>query len=154
MNSNEQQKLEDFIHAQLRKLPEHEAPASLVANVLAAVAEQKELPWYKQSWSEWPRLSQSVFLGFLIAFAGVIVQALAPLTESISMGTLAKRASVLTWLWEVCGSLFGALLLALGDLSWEWLAGLAAVAFSMYLACVGGGMALYRITAVDNRSAL
>ena len=36
--------LEKFIHAQLQKLPQHEAPVSLVSNVLAAIASPQKAP--------------------------------------------------------------------------------------------------------------
>jgi len=57
----------------LKALPSPEAPATLVPNVMRAVAaaSQKRAPWYSQGWLAWPRAAQLASLAFaaLVAIA-------------------------------------------------------------------------------------
>src|SRR5688572_6306754 len=60
MELPEQKELEQFIHQQLKKLPEREAPAELVSNVFAAIAARENAPWWKQPFTSWPRNTQAL----------------------------------------------------------------------------------------------
>lgn len=147
MESPEQKELERFIHEQLQKLPEHEAPSNLARNVMRAIARQKSLPWWKQPFTSWPRQQQLFLFAVLACVAsGAIYAAWAP-AEQLTAGALAEKTRPLAWMRAVTETFFSSLFLALRHLPWTWLAGLGAVFMIMYAACVGAGLALYRITA-------
>jgi hypothetical protein len=146
MDAPEQTDLEKFIHTQLRKLPDREAPDKLVDNVLAAIAKRKNLPWWKQSFTHWPRHIQCflfVALGslFAAAFYGASqasVNVAAPVSE---------RLSAYAWIWRTARTLGEALLLAVGGIPLQWLFAIALVLVLLYGACIAAGFALFRVTA-------
>jgi len=149
METPEQQQLEKelekFIHQQLQKLPEHDAPESLAANVLRAIAARENLPWWKQPFTAWPRNSQSLLLfALLAAFAGLIYAAWKP-SEAITLAALAERASAFSWIASAIETLFGGAWIVIRKVSYFWLGAIAAVAFLMYAACLTTGFALYRV---------
>jgi hypothetical protein len=147
-------KLEEFIHAQLQQLPQCEAPASLIENVFAAVARKETLPWYKQAFTEWPRLNQIALLSLLIAFAGFLVWAAIPATQQVSVDALTERVGAMAWVGNVAGSMWNAFLLVGKTVPWQWaIATGLGIAGMAYLTCVAGGMALYRV-AVSSKSSV
>jgi len=60
--------LEKFIHQTLRSLPARRAPHSLEARVRAAIEARAALPWWKQSFAQWPVAAR---FAFVIASAGL-----------------------------------------------------------------------------------
>ena len=89
--------LEKFIHAQLQKLPQHEAPASLVSNVLAAIATRKKLPWWRQSFIFWPRRVQSLlFTALGLVFAAVIYGT--GRADNVSVPDVSEQLSSYAWI--------------------------------------------------------
>jgi len=62
------EELEQFIHQTLRSLPDRRAPRSLESRVLAAIEARAALPWWKQSFAQWPVAARCVFLLFTGAF--------------------------------------------------------------------------------------
>jgi hypothetical protein len=147
MESPEQNELERFIHEQLRKLPEHEAPVNLVENVMKAIAAHESLPWWKQPFTSWPRNNQALlFAALALAFCGAVYAAWSP-AEQLTAGSLVERARPFAWITGVAQTVFGSFMLAMRNLPWQWMAAIAAVFMIMYAACVGAGLALYRITA-------
>jgi hypothetical protein len=146
MDAPENKELERFIHEQLRKLPEHEAPANLLENVMKVIAARRALPWWKQPFTEWPRQNQALlFAALAMMLGGAFYLAWTP-AEQLSAAALAEKARPFAWL-RIAETVFGSFLLALRNLPWSWLAVIAAVFMMMYTACVGAGLALYRITA-------
>jgi hypothetical protein len=67
--------LENFIHRTLRSLPDRPAPRSLEARVLAAIEARASLPWWKQSFAQWPMAARCVFLLFSAGVVKVAVMA-------------------------------------------------------------------------------
>lgn len=153
MDSPEQQELEKFIHQQLKKLPEREAPENLVANVFAAIAARKNLPWWKQPFTSWPKNSQALlFTALSVAFLAFVYFAWRP-AESLSADALVERASSFAWFGKFLESIGTAALSVLRSLSWHWFVAFGVVFMAMYAACVATGFALYRITARPAASA-
>ncbi len=68
-----EQKLERFIHETLRDLPSRRAPGTLEARVMAELERRAALPWWRQSYTQWPL---PVRCAFLIGSAGVAKVAL------------------------------------------------------------------------------
>lgn len=52
---NPEQDLEKWMDRELRPLPAPHAPETLAPRVMAAIAARAALPWYRQTWFEWPR---------------------------------------------------------------------------------------------------
>jgi hypothetical protein len=48
------EQLEKLIHSNLRALPDRRAPRSLESRVHAAIETRAALPWWKQSFAQWP----------------------------------------------------------------------------------------------------
>ena len=64
------EELEKLIHQTLRSVPDRRAPRSLESRVLAAIEARAALPWWKQSFGQWPVAARCLF--FL--FSGVVVK--------------------------------------------------------------------------------
>ena len=142
----EEQKLEQFIHAELRKLPEREAPEALIQNVFAAIARKEKLPWFQQAFTEWPRLNQIALVGSLSAFAAFLVWAAIPATEQVSVDALTEKVGTIAWLANAASSFFNALFMVAKSLPWQWATAIGVIVSGMaYLTCVAGGMALAAI---------
>jgi hypothetical protein len=62
-------RLERRIDALLRELPDVAAPASLEARVLARLAAQHALPWYRQGFASWPLAARILFVPVAAAAA-------------------------------------------------------------------------------------
>lgn len=153
METPEQKELEQFIHQQLRKLPEREAPDDLVANVFAAISARQNVPWWKQPFSYWPRNTQALLFGALsLAFAAIVYLAWRP-AEALNGNALAERASSFAWLGRVFDALASGALLLFRAVPWQWFVAFAVVLLAMYAACVATGFALYRITARQSTAA-
>jgi hypothetical protein len=146
METPDNKELEDFIHAQLQKLPEREAPADLLANVMAAVKVRQNLPWWKQPFTSWPRGIQSILFVLLGAVFSTVAYLAAKPAEALSVNALSERASSIYWMPRLVISWVDAAVTVVTNLPWPWLAALAAVLCAMYLGCVAAGVALYRIT--------
>lgn len=154
METPEQKDLELFIHQQLQKLPERQAPEDLVVNIMAAIAAREKLPWWKQPFTSWPRSIQSVlFLVLASVFSAACYLAWRP-AEVVSVDSITERASSLSWIVTLFSSVADALVVLLRALSWEWLAGIAVVFCTMYAASVAAGVALYRVSTRGNSHAV
>jgi hypothetical protein len=70
MRSDLEKKLAERIHVELRQLPLVKAPPTLVPRVRAAIEARAHCPWWKRSWSEWPRWCRALVLvaGLSVAF--------------------------------------------------------------------------------------
>ena len=147
METPEQKELEKFIHQQLRKLPEREAPEDIVSNVLAAISERENLPWWKQPFTSWPRNTQVILYTLLsAAFVAIVYFAWRPV-EVLGAQSLTERVSSFAWLGRTLDTLAGSALLVIRGLPWQFLVAIAVVFTLVYLACVATGFALYRLTA-------
>jgi hypothetical protein len=153
METPEQKELEQFIHQQLRRLPEREAPENLMGNVFAALAARQNAPWWKQPFTSWPRTTQGLLYATLsLAFVAVVYFAWRP-AEALNGSSLLERASSFAWLGRVLDTLASSALMVFRTVPWQWFVALAVVLLAMYAACVATGFALYRITARQGASA-
>jgi hypothetical protein len=60
--NNSPDNLEKLIHETLRSLPDRRAPHSLESRVLAAIEARASLPWWKQSFAQWPVAARCAFV--------------------------------------------------------------------------------------------
>ena len=150
METPENNELEKFIHQQLVKLPEREAPADLAASVMMAIAARRALPWWKQPFTAWPRSRQVMLFAALAAgFAGALWLAWQP-AESLRAGVpgaIAERASAWAWIVRAVETLGNAAILIVRSLPWHWFVAIGVVLVMLYAACVATGVALWRIVA-------
>jgi hypothetical protein len=72
-----EQDLEKRMEQELRSLPMPRAPETLAPRVMAAIAAQAALPWYQQTWFEWPRGWQVASATLTVAFLAALMM-LAP----------------------------------------------------------------------------
>ncbi len=137
--------LEKPIHQVLRTLPARRAPRSLEARVMAAIAQQEALPWWRQSFVHWPLAARGAFFVVTAVLAAAVilicfrtsgeVQA-----ASLMAGPLALWGNVTAIVGGV-GNFFGVVLRSIPSL---WLYGGLAFVGIMYAALFGLGAAAYR----------
>lgn len=135
---------------QLRALPDHPAPPSLIAAVLARLEQQAHAPWWHQSWWAWPKPVQIASL--LLSSA-----AIATLTLLVAAVGDAVVDSYLYAAWLECLAQCrsaGRTLATLGDATHSLLRQLpgavlptvTTVWLTFYLAVLALGTVLYRLS--------
>src|SRR6059058_4774263 len=60
MNERYEKELEQLIEREARKLPELQAPETLVHRVMLAVHAKERQPWWQRPWLTWPRAAQVI----------------------------------------------------------------------------------------------
>jgi hypothetical protein len=153
MEPREQNDLEKFIHSQLQRLPEREAPETLVANVLAAIAARKKLPWWKQSFSHWPWPSQCVLFTALVSVLAGVLYAVGRAAEIVPVPQISQHLSAYASIGRMLFALGEALVLAVSSLSAHWWLAIAFVFALLYGACLAAGFALFRVTSAAGSTA-
>ena len=138
--------LEKFIHAQLQKLPDREAPESLLSNVLDAIAAREKVPWWRQSFTHWPKHVQSVlFVVLATVFLGFIYGA-GRAADNVSVPDFSEHLSSYAWIGRTLRSIGEALFLAVSNLTMEWFVAIGLVFLLLYGACIAAGFALFKVT--------
>src|SRR6185369_3705745 len=121
MESPENNDLEKFIHAQLQKLPEREAPEALVSNVLAAIAKRKKLPWWKHSFTFWPRYIQNMFF---VALASVFLAAIyfsGRAADNVTVPDVSAQLSFYAWVGRTLRTIGETLFVTVSNLPLQYL---------------------------------
>src|SRR5882762_5022561 len=130
--SGDPDKLEQLIGGLARSQPARRAPDSLQAHVLAQIAFQVQLPWWRKGFAHWPLVARALFLvasyGFVrLAITGAVsvvdfvkssnvagVETLhrtgEAVSETVSLGSLVLHAIPPMWLYG--GAAFGFVLYA------------------------------------------
>jgi len=67
--------LEKLIHQTLRSLPDHKAPSTLEARVLAEIARRQTQTTQSRSWSTWPAPLRVAFLVFSATVCALLIAA-------------------------------------------------------------------------------
>ncbi|HYE32870.1 MAG TPA: hypothetical protein VEH27_15690 [Methylomirabilota bacterium] len=148
MNPEYEQRLEKLIDRKLKMLGERPAPGTLMPRVLAAIAAQKALPWYKRSFQRWPKSAQILFLiTAAVAYVGVIygisvADSAVNLTEAAKSTAVAENAGAALSFFE---ALFRAGKLLANQLTLPWIAAIAALVMFMSASVVGAGAAIVRL---------
>ncbi len=140
--------LEKYIHQTLRSLPARRAPHSLESRVRAAIEARAALPWWKQSFAQWPLAARAVFI---VASAGIaklaimgVVWAMAGFDGaqfanafSTQIGWFQTASAVIDGVGDFCRTVFR-------NLPPLWLYGGLAFVGLMYTSLLGLGAAAYR----------
>src|SRR5690349_16789548 len=66
MDKTSHKLLEELMHRELRKLPDLEAPASLIPRVRSAIAARARQPWWRRPMLTWPLAMRAVFIVLLL----------------------------------------------------------------------------------------
>ena len=145
---NRDEKLEQALHRTLRALPPRRAPRSLESRVLAEIARQAALPWWKKSFKHWPMAARG---GFVLVAAGLVKVALiaagyvqtglssGEVTEAIAprVAFVEQALGVARWIGDFAAMMFHAI-------PPVYLYGGAAVMAGLYVTLFGLGAAAYR----------
>jgi hypothetical protein len=147
--------LEKFIHQTLRSLPDRRAPRSLEARVLAAVEARAALPWWKQSFADWPVAARCVFLlftGGLVKLALMAtVWAMAGFESSQFVGAFSLEFAWVERIGGVVAGITGFFALVFRSIPTLWIYGGLAVVAAIYATLFGLGATAYR-TLYSNRN--
>ena len=142
--------LEELIGRKLRALPERKAPASLQANVFAAIRARAACPWYQRAWFQWPRHFQVLAVVLFLGFAGALSWLITghELTVASFSPALAERVSAIGSQIGWVVSFLAAFVRAVPMTYWAIAAG---VVVGMLFTCAGLGSAFYRLVVLDLR---
>ena len=140
--------LENFIHQTLRSLPNRPAPRSLESRVLAAIEARAVLPWWKQSFAQWPVAARFLFV---LLSAGLVKLAL--MASVWAMGGFQASevthifSTQLSWLEAIIGAVRGtgeSFAILLRNIPSIWLYGIIAVVAGFYAMLFSLGATAYR----------
>ena len=143
------EQLEKLIHQTLRSLPDRHAPHTLEARVRAAVAARAALPWWHQSFAQWPLAARCVFIlvsGGLVKVA--LMAAVWVMAGFDGAQFTSAFAQPMAWLegarmvFSGVGNFFA---LIVRNIPALWLYGGLAVVAALYTSLFGLGAAAYRM---------
>lgn len=146
MPSKNPQELEQFIDRTLRTLPDRRAPRSLESRVLAAIAAQQHLPWWRQSFVHWPLAARAAFLVFTAVLAAAFVaMCLRFVGGAQPAALLTEPLEQLSLIPAVAGGLGDFFATVLRSFPSGWLYGALAFVGVMYATLFGLSAAAYRV---------
>ena len=142
------EQLEKLIHENLRALPARRAPRSLASRVLAAIEARAALPWWQQSFAQWPIAARAVFILFSAGLVKVALMAAVWVLAGFNSVEFANAfATQFTWFQRLSaavggvGEFFALLGRVIPSL---WIYGALAVFASLYAMLFGLGATAYR----------
>jgi hypothetical protein len=147
-------KLGKFIHETLRSQPDRRAPRSLESRVLAAIEARASLPWWKQSFAQWPVAARCVF----ILLSGSLVKVALMATVWAVGGFQASEfvnafATQIAWVETIRGAIRGtgeSFAILFRNIPPLWLYGVLACVAGLYATLFSLGATAYR-TLFSNR---
>lgn len=155
MDNPREKRLEEWIHRELARLPDREAPADLVGRVLAAIQADARKPWWRKAWSDWPSMMQACSLPVMAGCAGLVAWFASVLWQSALAATLSSAvagvASQALSIIELFAALLGVASRVALSSDPRWLLASVAVASIMYLTCITVGTICFRV-ALPKRS--
>jgi hypothetical protein len=147
MENDSEKQLEELIHRELRKLPELQAPATLILRVRSAIAAQARQPWWQKPLVTWPLAMRVAFVAVLVAILGLAGFFGAEISYGVSFASqkVAQLSTSFTPLWEHLVALANAVLILGQTLSSHLLIYGALLLGVMYLVCIGVGTLCFRV---------
>ncbi len=147
--------LEKFIHQTLRSLPDRRAPRSLESRVLAAIEARASLPWWKQSFAQWPIAARCVFI---LLSGGLVKVALMATVWAVggfqSSGLATAVATQFSWVEAITGGVRGTVesfAIVLRNIPALWLYGALACVAAFYATAFSLGATAYRALYAPHR---
>jgi hypothetical protein len=148
MNPKHEQQLEASVQRELSALGELQAPGSLAARVMGAIAQRAAVPWYHRAWQTWPVAWQTVSLAVLLAMFGGLCFGILELSQAASGSAAGQQVSGwlagLGVLWKTAGVVVDAFGKAIQQLGMGVIVGFVLVLAVGYAACFGLGTAYVR----------
>lgn len=145
MHPEPEDQLAAALHRELRKLPPRPAPASLIANVLAALAAREAqgqgTAWWERSWFEWPRAVRRLS-GVAAALAAASLAGVMLLV--LNWDFLLNLGGAATEAWGVIGALGNALAVLGRSVPTTVLLVASTVLVASYLCAVALGTVFFR----------
>lgn len=149
MTPDYEKQLEAQIDAELKGLGELRAPATLAPRVMRLLEQRAMRPWYRQSWSNWPRGVQvasfaSLALMFAGLCAGVWMLANGGAGQGIGslLGGLSRNVELVFNMIDVVQ---GALVVAAQHFGTWFMVGCIAALAAVWTACIGLGTVFVRL---------
>ena len=140
--------LEQLIHQTLRSLPDRRAPRSLEARVLAALEARATLPWWKQSFAQWPLAVRGAFVLFCGGLVKLMllgtVWAMGDFETTQFTNAFSTQFAWITRAGEIVSGIGNFFALLWHSIPPLWLYGGLACLASLYLALFGLGAAAYK----------
>jgi hypothetical protein len=146
--------LEKMIQQTLRSLPNRRAPRSLETRVMAAIEARASLPWWKQSYAQWPLVVRCAFLVLSGVFAKIALMGTVWIMADFeSAGWVNAFTTQFAWVDRVSSAFggVGQFFTIVGrNIPPAWLYGGLAVFALLYATLFGLGATAYR-TLYSNR---
>jgi hypothetical protein len=139
-------RLEALLDAELKKLPPVGAPASLLLNVMSAIAARARLPWWRRAWWDWPLTAQAAFLLIALAIVGAVSGGGVMLDEGVSNYSqqVVERFGPVTNLWETVLTILNVVASLVEKIGQPLLLYAAIFVGMLYLMCLGLGTVCVR----------
>lgn len=146
MKSEFDPKLESLLDEELKKLPPVAAPASLLPNVMSAIAARAQLPWWERAWWDWPLTAKAAFLLLALAIVGAFSSGGVMLDAGVSNYSqqVVERFGPLASLWETVLTVLNVLRSLVEKIGQPVLLYAATLIGLLYLACLGLGTVCVR----------
>lgn len=109
MNTNHEDPLAALIDRELKSLPPLSAPPSLAPRILARLAAQTEVAWYRRPWPTWPVAGRAASMILLLALFGGLCFAGWQATHAASVTAATGKVSGAFALVGLAGNVLSAL---------------------------------------------
>jgi hypothetical protein len=150
MSPEYEKKLEERIHQELAKVPERPAPENLMSSVMAAIAAREARPWWRKPIPQWPRHNRMVFVTVMMSLVFGAAFGLWQIWPDQALQEIPAQAAAavepMRPVWSVMETVGRAAALMVRSVSQPWIIGLVVAFLFLYVACIGMGMAWYRVT--------
>ena len=149
MNSNYDKQLESAISRELKALPEMNAPAAVANRVMAAIAQLRQVPWYRRSWETWPVALRMASLVVMLALFGGLCLAGGELWRTDTITQAMQRAghwfSGFSTIGNVLGTLADSAVLVVTKLGTAFIVACLVAAGLGYATFLGLGTVYFRL---------
>lgn len=144
---------EKRLHDELRKLPELEAPDSLIPSVMSIISKQTSLAWYRRPATTWPPALRIALVVSSMCLFGLLFlaaqQFFAGSPETTFFTTLVAKGGTL---FRTMETLLGACVTVIQQFAGPVMFAVIAVAGFAYLGLLGLGGALWRVASQHHSS--
>lgn len=109
MRPDPEAELEQIIDRALRRLPDRQAPANLMPRVLQALAQRRNLPWWRKAYTFWPWPARFLFLATTCGLSALVLYFTWGMSAGLSFASLSNEVSEITARFDAFGGIARAL---------------------------------------------
>ena len=154
MKNHSDDKLEKLIHRELSRLPDIQAPETLLPRVLGRILADAQLHWWQRPWFHWPTAPRMLSLLFAVGlvslvFSGVLIFG-QDITGYLSIDAARSWFGQFSVLESLFTTLASAVLVILNTIGTIWLILCLTMVSMAYFSCVGIGTVCFRL-AINTR---